>query len=63
MNEFLKKCLNNFIIPKSLIKRIYNAKIKSSQKAEKLFIKSEIAKNNEYAKKIENNDKKLYDES
>ena len=53
LNDFLKKCLNKFIIPKWLIKRIYKAKIKYSQKAEKIFIKSEIAKNNEYGVKLE----------
>ena len=59
LNEFLIKCLNNFIIPKWLTKRIYKAKIKCSQKAEKIFIKSEIAKNNEYAINLEIRIKKL----
>ena len=53
LNEFLINCLNKFIIPKWLTKRIYKAKIKYSQKAEKIFIKSEIAKNNEYTIKLE----------
>ena len=42
LNDFL-----HFIISKWLIKRKYKAKIKYSQKAEKIFIKSEIAKNND----------------
>ena len=53
LNEFLINCLNKFIIPKWLIKRIYKSKIKYSQKAEIFFIKSEIAKNNEYTIKLE----------
>ena len=47
LNDFLQKYLNKFIISKWLIKRIYKAKIKYSQKAEKNFIKSEIAKHND----------------
>ena len=48
LNEFLMQCLNKFVCPKWLVSRIYKSKIKHSQKAEVIFIKSEISKNNHY---------------
>ena len=46
LNAFLLQCLNKFVCPKWLISRIYKSKIRHSQKAEVVFIKSEISKNN-----------------
>ena len=48
LNDFLLQCLNKFVCPEWLISRIYKSKIKHSQKAEVIFIKSEISKNNHY---------------
>ena len=47
LNDFQLQCLKKFVCPKWLIARIHKSKIKHSEKAEVIFIKSEINKIND----------------
>ena len=50
--EFLKDCLSKMVCPKFLTARIFKSKLNVNYKVEKIFIKSEIHKNEESIKRL-----------
>ena len=50
--EFLKECSSKMVCPKFLTARIFKSKLSLNYKVEKIFIKSEIYKNDESIKRL-----------
>ena len=50
--EFLKDCLSKMVCPKFLTARLFKSKLNVNYKMEKIFIKSEIHKNEESIKRL-----------